>query len=117
MSFTFRCRADHAFKAEGKYSEFDRARRCVHQGCEEPAYMIVEGMPGFNASTMAADRENYFKHNITFTGGTSEIQHKPNEQALQCQCDGCIGHRKRAKVTEVAEPMRANRRVAKEMRV
>ena len=114
MLFDFRCRAGHVFKAEGEYSQFDMARKCA---CGEAAFMIVREMPKYNGSTINADRAAYMKHNVTFTGGTKEIQHKPNEQALQCQCDGCRGHRRRASVTEVAEPARANRRVRKEVRV
>lgn len=79
--------------------------------------MLVRQMPVYAGQTASLERDQYFEHNITYTGGTPEIQHRPNEQDLQCQCDGCRGHRRRASVTEVAEPMRRNRRVAKEVRL
>jgi hypothetical protein len=114
--FRFRCGEGHVFKSEGNYSQFDIARPCLARGCESPAFMIVESMAPFNGATIQADRDAYMSHNITFTGGDSEVQHRPNEHALQCACDSCIGHRKRASVTETAEPMRRNKRVAKEVR-
>lgn len=114
--FKFMCRAGHIFHAEGNYSEFDKVRPCLARECKESAFMLVESMPNFNGATMDADRKAYMEHNITFTGGSSIVQHTPNEHALQCGCDGCIGHRKRARVTGTAEPLRRNRRVAKEVR-
>lgn len=114
--FQFRCGAGHVFEAEGKYSQFDMARKCVCLGCPESAFMLVSQMAPYNGRTIAVEREAYMQHNITYTGGDAEVQHRPNEHSLQCQCDGCCGHRRRASVTETAEPMRANRRVAKEVR-
>lgn len=104
----------HVFERDVPLAQFDYAQRCE---CGSVAKQILTAAPGFNSSELAADREAYMKHNITFTGGHREIQHKPNEQGLQCQCDACRGHRRRAKVTGVAEPIRRNRRVAKEVRV
>ncbi|HZU30975.1 MAG TPA: hypothetical protein VFB79_07670 [Candidatus Angelobacter sp.] len=92
------------------------ARKCVDEKCTAPAFMIVNEMPAMHLAIPKADSEAYTQHNITFTGGTKEIQHSPNEHALQCQCEGCRGHRKRAGMTGVAEPMRRNKRVAKEVR-
>lgn len=113
--FQFRCGAGHVFEAEGKYSQFDMARKCVCLGCPESAFMLVSQMAGMMLSQIATDEWSYVNHNITFTGGTSEVQHKPNEQSMQCQCEQCCGHRKRSPVTGVAEPIRRNRRVAKEV--
>jgi hypothetical protein len=114
--FKFICADGHVFRSEGKYSEFDMARPCLARECEAQAFMLVDQMPALNVATMHREHLDYMKHNITFTGGDKEVQHVPNEHALQCQCDGCIGHRKRAKVTGTAEPLRRNRRVAKEVR-
>jgi putative FmdB family regulatory protein len=111
--YDYQCEGGHVFERDVPLSQFDFAQKCE---CGAKADQVFLVAPGFNASEMQTDRENYMKHNITFTGGTKEIQHKPNEHALQCACDGCRGHRRRAGVTSTAEPMRRNRRVAKEVR-
>lgn len=115
--FTFRCGEDHTFRAKGKYSHFDMARKCARLGCDSPAFMIVEEMAGMALSQQQTDEWSYMQHNITYTGGDAQVQHKPNEQSMQCQCEQCCGHRRRNAVTGVAEPARKNRRVAKEVRL
>jgi hypothetical protein len=111
--YDYQCDKGHVFERDVPLAQFDFAQRCE---CGEAAKQFLPYPPGYNGREMQTDLENYMKHNITFTGGTSEIQHKPNEHALQCGCDGCRGHRRRASVTGTAEPARANRRVAKEVR-
>ena len=110
----FKCAKGHIFERMIPLARFGFAQRCE---CGAAAEQIHLKAPAFNSREISADRAAYMQHNVTFTGGTKEITHRPNEQALQCQCDGCRGHRKRARVTAVAEPMRRNKRVAKEVRV
>lgn len=112
--YDFQCEKGHSFERHLPLAQFDYAQRCE---CGALATMFLPRAPGFNASVMAADREAYMQHNVTFTGGTAEVQHRPNERDLQCQCGDCKRHRRRAGVTGTAEPMRRNRRVAKEVRV
>ena len=82
--------------------------------------MLVTEMAGTSFATSDADRAAYFEHNKTYTSDLTPgalIGFKPNEHMQQCQCDKCRGHRKRAYRTETAEPLRRNKRVAKEVRI
>jgi hypothetical protein len=112
--YDFQCEKGHKFERDLPLAQFDYAQRCA---CGAAAKMFLPRGPIFNASVMAADREAYMQHNITFTGGTAQVQHTPNPRDQQCQCGGCKRHRRRAGVTGTAEPARRNRRVLKEVRV
>ena len=111
--YDFQCEKGHEFERFVPLPKFDYTQRCK---CGAIAKMFLPWPPGFNGSVMAAEREAYMQHNVTFTGGDKTIQHKPNEQSMQCQCGGCKRHRTRAGVTGTAEPTRADRRVPKEVR-
>lgn len=113
--YDYQCKEGHVFERDVPLAQFDFAQRC-NAPCRKPAKQIFLKFPGTNLSSAEMERAAYMEHNITFTGGSSEVRHQPNEHSLQCQCDGCRGHRKRATVTGTAEPARANKRVAKEVR-
>jgi hypothetical protein len=114
--FIYRCGEGHTFEREGYYHQFDQAQKCARLMCPSPAFMIVDQMAKMMTSTPHVESDAYMQHNVTYTAENSIIKQQPNDHANQCHCDACRGHRKRAKVTGVAEPMRKNRRVAKEVR-
>lgn len=121
MLFTFRCGAGHHFQAEGEYSQFDMAKPCAVSRCKQPAFMLVTEMgpmhtPG--GASASADRETYFAHNVTFTGTSADgtVTQHPNSHSLQCGCEKCCRHRKRASVTEVADAAGRNS-AGKEVRI
>jgi putative FmdB family regulatory protein len=111
--YDYQCANGHRFERMVPLAQFDFAQLCE---CGAGAKQIFPKFPGMNLSSAEVERAAYMEHNITFTGGSKEVQHKPNEHAQQCQCDGCRGHRRRANVTGTAEPLRTNKRVAKEVR-
>lgn len=111
--YDYQCEGGHVFERDVPLVQFDYAQRCE---CGQPAKQIYIKPPAGMSKSAEKEAADYMQHNITFTGGTAELQHKPNPHDMQCQCDGCRGHRRRANVTGTAEPARANKRVAKEVR-
>jgi hypothetical protein len=109
----FRCteNAAHVFERDIPLAKTDYAQRCEFCNARAEQYFpYAPGMFSPSGKLVTAERETYFQHNITYTGGTKEVGFKPNSASEQCQCGNCASHRRRASRTEVAD-------VGKEVRI
>lgn len=98
--YDYTCDAGHVFERMAAISDFDKAVLCK---CGRPAARVVLRAPGMNFGHGVA--KVYHEHNITHrherAGGVTAL---PNSPADQCGCGDCSQHRRRASVTDVAEP-------------
>jgi len=55
------------------------------------------------------DEREYREHNVTrkATKPNGDLIREPVSHSMQCQCDSCRAHRKRASITGVADPNRS----------
>ncbi|HLW52747.1 MAG TPA: hypothetical protein VKW06_07880 [Candidatus Angelobacter sp.] len=101
--YQYACSDGHRFEQFAQLADFDKAVRCKVRGCRKPAAREIHA-PGLAFRAMASDADAYHRHNITrrVEGGT--VTALPNSAADQCKCGACSRHRRRASVTDVAEP-------------
>src|SRR5690242_9672309 len=108
--YDFQCERGHRFERVVPVEQFDFAQRCANEGCPAPARQVWAKFPGMltpDSASVSDDRAAYREHNITHTGvsqsGYASIGYSPNSHSMQCQCEKCCRHRKRAVVTETAD--------------
>ena len=106
--YDFKCERGHVFEKIVPVEQFDFAQQCPVLACGALAHQLWLKVPGMFTPDSAAvtdDRDAYFHHNVTREGSTEDgtvISH-PNSHSMQCQCEKCCRHRKRALVTETAD--------------
>lgn len=101
----FRCVGEtaHEFERFIRLPDWDKAQLCECGARAEVFYPNFPGMFTPGGASATEDREFYYNHNITYTGGSAEVKHSPNSHSEQCQCESCGRHRRRASVTDVAD--------------
>jgi hypothetical protein len=105
--YDYQCDAGHMFEHLAELADFDKAVPCIVANCRRPAARVIVHAPGMNFG--AGERRVYHQHNITAPGRSADgtVVSLPNSVADQCQCGDCASHRRRASVTDVAEPGKA----------
>ncbi len=110
--YEFKCEKGHVFDRRVPLAEFDFAQHCdcgalARMHWDERLLNLRDAAGIFppDSASVSDDRNAYFEHNITYSGGIEGdgVTFKPNSHSLQCGCEKCGRHRKRAVVTEVAD--------------
>ncbi len=102
--YDYRCADGHHFERMAELSDFDKAVPCKVSGCRKPAARVIVQAPGLHFRVIRAQEKTYHEHNITHEKPGSVVTALPNSPEQQCQCGDCSTHRRRASVTDVAEP-------------
>jgi len=99
--YQYTCAAGHHFEQLAEMSEFDKAVPCPT--CGRSAARAITA-PALNFRVMREQERVYHEHNVTHRRESETMTSLPNSPADQCQCGDCGSHRRRASITNVAEP-------------
>lgn len=101
--YDYQCENGHVFERDVPLSQFDYAQKCDCGAMAKQIWLTAPGMFATDGGIVAREREIYAQHNVTHEGGGETVSYKPNSHSMQCGCEVCSRHRKRALVTETAD--------------